>query len=67
MQASDPFTKLDKSALAVRGGFEDPDEAAFWLSQPSGSRMRHMERLRRMNYGRRSSLRLQRVLEIARR
>jgi len=67
MQSSDPFAKLDKSALVVRNGFEDAEEAIFWLSQPPGTRLRHVERLRRMNYGRRASFRLQRVLETARR
>ena len=65
MQSPDPFTAIDRSALVVRQGFDDPDEMAFWRSQPEVSRLRHVERLRRMNYGRRASQRLQRVLETA--
>ncbi len=67
MAARDPFTTLDKSVLRVRKGFDDPDEVAFWHSQPEVARMRHVERLRRMNYGHRATSRLQRILETARR
>jgi hypothetical protein len=67
MQPYDPFSRLDKSAFVVRTTFEDLDEVAFWRSQPEVTRLRHIERLRRINYGRRASFRLQRILETARR
>jgi len=40
MQSPDPFTTLDRSALVVRKGFDDPDEIAFWRAQPEVSRLR---------------------------
>jgi len=40
MLSPDPFTTLDRSALVVRKGFDDPDEIAFWRAQPEVSRLR---------------------------
>jgi hypothetical protein len=59
--------KLDKASLSVSSSHEDPDITAFWHAQPPEARLRHVEELRRMNYGSRASERLQRLLEIARR
>ncbi len=67
MQPYDAFTKLDKSALQVRSAFGDLDDVEFWRTQSVAMRLLHVERLRRMNYGHRATLRLQRVLETARR
>ena len=59
--------RLDKSRLAVSSSHEDLETVAFWHAQPPEARLRHVEELRRINYGNRASERLQRLLEIARR
>jgi hypothetical protein len=60
-----PFPKLDRTAFAVVPLFEEPDEKAYWLSRTGQERLRHIEMLRRINYGSRATSRLQRVLELA--
>jgi len=57
---------IDRTALSLAPLFDDSDEKAYWLSRTPHERLRHVERLRRMNYGARATARLQRVLEIAR-
>jgi hypothetical protein len=59
--------KLDKTAFSVASLFEPSDEKNFWLSRTPYERFRHMEFLRRINYGNKSTARLQRVLEVAQR
>ena len=58
---------LDRSAVRVFRSFAEADAAdkAYWLSRTPHERLRHMETLRRMNYGPRATERLQRVLELA--
>jgi hypothetical protein len=58
---------LDRSAFAAFSSFAEADAAdkAYWLSRTPHERLRHMETLRRMNYGSRATERLQRVLEFA--
>jgi hypothetical protein len=42
----------------------EAEDKAFWLSQSPQARLRHIEELRRMNYGHaRATARLQRVIE----
>ncbi len=60
-----PFTKVDRSAFSVSTSFDNSDEKEYWLSRTPHERLRHMELLRRINYGPRATERLQRVLEIA--
>jgi hypothetical protein len=57
--------KLDKTTLAVAPLFEESDEKSYWLSRTPQERLRHVEVLRRINYGHRATARLQRVLELA--
>jgi hypothetical protein len=59
-----PSLKLDRSAFAIVPLFDESDEKAYWLSQTGQERLRHVEILRRINYGRRATARLQRVLEL---
>jgi len=59
--------RLDKSALSISHSFDDAEGLAFWHAQTPEIRLRQVEKLRRVNYGRRATSRLQRVLEISRR
>jgi len=59
--------KIDRKALSV-GSLTDPsDEKAYWLARPPAERLKQVEILRRINYGHRATVRLQRVLEITER
>ncbi len=59
--------RLDKSVVEVsRLEDEDPD-IEFWADATPEDRLRHMELLRRLNYGHRATARLQRVLTVAER
>jgi hypothetical protein len=59
--------RLDRSVVRVFSSHAEADAAdkAYWLSRSPHERLRHMEILRRMNYGPRASARLQRILEFA--
>jgi hypothetical protein len=57
--------KVDRKTFSVASRFEDDDEKAYWLSRTPYERLRQVEVLRRINYGRRATARLQRVLEFA--
>ena len=58
--------RIDRSAFSVFNSFAEADAAdkAYWLSLTPEERVRHMEFLRRINYGARATERLQRVFEI---
>ena len=58
--------KVDRTAFKVFSSFEEAeaDDRAYWLSRTPQERVRHIEFLRRLNYGSRATERLQRVLEI---
>lgn len=56
--------QIDKTVFSVTSLVES-DEKEFWLSQTPQARLKHMEALRRINYGNRTSQRLQRVFEVA--
>lgn len=60
-------SRLDRTTITVFSSFAAADAAdkAYWLSRSPHDRVRHMEALRRMNYGSRATARLQRVLEFA--
>jgi len=59
--------KIDRTALSV-GSLTDPsDEKAYWLARTPSERLKQVEILRRINYGHRATVRLQRVLEITER
>lgn len=57
--------KLDKTTLTVTPLFDDSEEKIYWLSRMPEERLRHIEVLRRINYGHNATARLQRVLELA--
>jgi hypothetical protein len=59
--------KINKRAFSVTSLFDDSDDKAYWLSRSPEERLRHMEILRRINYGTQATARLQRVLELAQR
>lgn len=66
MSDSIPETaSVDRSALSVAPLFDNSDETRYWHAQPVSERLRHMETLRRINYGSRATEGLQRVLELA--
>ena len=62
-----PALKVDRNAFAVTSLMDEPDDKAYWLSRTPHERLRQMELLRRINYGYRATIRLQRVLEFAQR
>lgn len=59
--------KVDRTALTIASLTDPSDEKAYWLSRTPYERLRHIELLRRINYGRRATARLQRVLEFSQR
>ncbi|HEX6750325.1 MAG TPA: hypothetical protein VF092_23730 [Longimicrobium sp.] len=56
--------RLDKKAFSVVPAFEEDEEIEYWLTRTPIERLRHVETLRRMNYGALATARLQRVLEL---
>jgi hypothetical protein len=56
---------MDRSAFSVVSLDTASDEVTYWLTQSPQARLRHMQRLRQINYGFSASERLQRVLEVA--
>ena len=57
--------KIDKTAFSVVSLYDDnSDEKAYWLSRTPAERLRHVEILRRINYGTQAVSRMQRVFEI---
>ena len=59
--------RLDKTALSV-GTLKDEDpDLEYWANATPEDRLRHIEFLRRLNYGRRATGRLQRVLSVVQR
>jgi hypothetical protein len=59
--------KLDSSAFSIGHLTDEPDDIAWWHARTPEERLKHMEILRRINYGNRATARLQRVLEITER
>ncbi len=59
--------KVDKTKLSVVHEFDNSDENAYWLSRTPDERLRHIEELRRINYGHKATERLQRVIEVVKR
>jgi hypothetical protein len=56
--------EMDKKIFSVVSLSNPPDDKDYWLSVSPMDRIRHIEVLRRINYGHRAAARLQRVLEI---
>lgn len=59
-----PPERVDRSALSLVPLFDDSDEKEYWHSRSSAERLRHVETLRRINYGRGATARLDRILEL---
>ena len=58
--------RVDRTALEV-GSLDDEDPVVeYWLAASVEDRLRYIELLRRLNYGRRAAGRLQRVLSVTR-
>ena len=55
--------KIDKRFFSVVSLSDQSDDKDYWFSRNPIERMRHIEVLRRINYGYRATSRLQRVLE----
>ncbi|MCY2945427.1 MAG: hypothetical protein NT142_13020 [Planctomycetota bacterium] len=60
-------SRLDRTAFSVVSLEASSDELWYWLTQTPLERLRHLERLRRINYGHRATERLQRVFEVVER
>lgn len=56
--------KLDKKSFSVISLSDQSGDKDYWHSMSPVERLRHVEVLRRINYGRCAASRLQRVLEI---
>lgn len=56
--------KMDKKIFSVAALSNPSDDKNYWFSVSPMDRIRHIEVLRRINYGHRASARLQRVFEI---
>jgi len=57
--------KVDRKIFSVSSGFKDTtSKEEYWLSQSPQDRIRHIETLRRINYGSRATERLQRFFEL---
>jgi len=55
--------KIDKKFFSVVSLSDQSDDKNFWLDMDPIERMRHIEILRRINYGHGATSRLQRILE----
>lgn len=62
---SPPSLEINKTVLSVASLFDEPDDKTYWLSRVSRERLRHLEILRCISYGKSIAARFQRVLEFA--
>ena len=55
--------------IAITSGFKDieAEDKTYWFSQEPINRIRHIETLRKINYGKDASRRLQIIFEVAKR
>jgi len=56
--------KIDKRFFSVMSLSDQLDDKDYWFAKAPIERMRHIEILRRINYGHSATSRLQRVLEV---
>jgi hypothetical protein len=66
---SDPLiaqARVDRRVLSVVSFADSDDAKTYWKRQSINARLRHVELLRRINYGSAATERLQRVLEVVR-
>jgi hypothetical protein len=59
--------ELDKTVMTFSTTFDDSEETAYWWSRTPPERLQQIERLRRINYGRAATARLQRIFEFTQR
>ena len=59
--------KIDKRSFLVASLRDPSDDHDYWLGQKPIERLKHIEILRRINFGYSATSRLQRLLEIAER
>lgn len=59
--------RVDRKIISIARLGDDSDVKAYWMSRTPEERLRHLEILRRMNYGHRATERLSRFLEIVER
>jgi hypothetical protein len=57
--------QVDRSIVSISSVFENTESRNYWLAQDPQKRVRHIEELRRVNYGNRATERLQRFFEIS--
>jgi hypothetical protein len=57
--------KLNKTVLTVSSLGDEPDEKSYWLSRTTLERLLHVEALRWIGYGDKTSARLQRFFEVS--
>jgi hypothetical protein len=55
--------KIDKRMFSVVSLSDQSDDKDYWLAKTPADRLRHIEILRRINYGISATSRLQRILE----
>ena len=55
--------RLDKSCFSVISLKEKSEDINYWLTVSPVDRLKHIEMLRRINYGNSATSRLQRILE----
>ena len=60
-----PTLTLNRTVFSVVSLDDPSDESTYWWAQTPQERLRHIERLRQINYGYRAAERLQRILEFA--
>jgi len=56
--------KIDKRFFSVVSLSDQSDDRNYWFARDPIERIRHIEVLRRINYGHRAAAGLQRVLEV---
>jgi hypothetical protein len=63
MSKSENQPRVDRTVITVTDTFDDSEDREYWKSCSPAERLRHVELLRRINYGDRATGRLERVLE----
>ncbi|MBF0237660.1 MAG: hypothetical protein HQM12_08160 [SAR324 cluster bacterium] len=59
--------KMDRTMISIASSLDDEDSRSYWFQQPPQERLKHVEKLRRINCGHRATERLQGFFEIAQR
>jgi len=63
MENSADTLRLDKTSFSVVSLSDHIDDNTYWRDQRPIERLRHIEVLRKINYGHRATYRLQRIFE----